>query len=325
MALSRSFIDYCIWGWDNLPRAVLMYYANFISSPEGYFHTVICNAQEFRNTTVNHDLHFISWDNPPKQHPHYLTMDDMPRMVEGNAPFARKFHKDDPVLDKIDAELLFRGPNMIVPGGCACRRMLYQLGIFCLKPLFRFLVFNPSANDVLLQPISSLSLLLLCSLLCSVGLTLLPVAIAARYFSIPESCGVPHLFAANVTLHRWLLPLLLQPQQPDLYFIDKTEHHFLCFLDTNEQPLAPFWTLCLQHQAAATLLAAPKSDPNADTTAASPRTNRCLSCPLPLPHSACGELVSYERQTNLMIEGGASESLRSHSRSLLPPGVSCWI
>ncbi|KAL0350937.1 UNVERIFIED_CONTAM: Beta-glucuronosyltransferase GlcAT14B [Sesamum radiatum] len=82
MALSRPFVDYCIWGWDNLPRTVLMYYANFISSPEGYFHTVVCNAQEFRNTTVNSDLHFISWDNPPKQHPHYLTLDDMQRMVE---------------------------------------------------------------------------------------------------------------------------------------------------------------------------------------------------------------------------------------------------
>ncbi|TKY50344.1 Xylosyltransferase 1 [Spatholobus suberectus] len=91
MALSKSFIDYCIWGWDNLPRTVLMYYSNFISSPEGYFHTVICNAQEFRNTTVNNDLHFIAWDNPPKQHPHYLTLDDMGRMVGSNAPFARKF------------------------------------------------------------------------------------------------------------------------------------------------------------------------------------------------------------------------------------------
>ncbi|GAB4827779.1 Beta-glucuronosyltransferase GlcAT14B [Ancistrocladus abbreviatus] len=117
MALSRPFIDYCIWGWDNLPRTVLMYYANFISSPEGYFHTVICNAQEFQNTTVNSDLHFISWDNPPKQHPHYLSVDDMLRMTESNAPFARKFHQDDPVLDKIDAELLFRGHGMPVPGG----------------------------------------------------------------------------------------------------------------------------------------------------------------------------------------------------------------
>lgn len=117
MALSRPFIDFCIWGWDNLPRTVLMYYANFISSPEGYFHTVICNAKEFQNTTVNNDLHFISWDNPPKQHPHYLTLDDMERMVASNAPFARKFHSDDPVLDKIDSELLFRGRGMPVPGG----------------------------------------------------------------------------------------------------------------------------------------------------------------------------------------------------------------
>ncbi|ONK74812.1 uncharacterized protein A4U43_C03F10390 [Asparagus officinalis] len=117
MALSRSFVDYCIWGWDNLPRTVLMYYANFISSPEGYFHTVICNAKEFRNTTINHDLHFIAWDNPPKQHPHYLTISDMSRMIDSNAPFARKFHRNDPVLDKIDAELLFRPPGMLVPGG----------------------------------------------------------------------------------------------------------------------------------------------------------------------------------------------------------------
>lgn len=117
MALSRSFIDYCIWGWDNLPRTVLMYYANFLSSPEGYFHTVICNAKEFQNTTVNHDLHFIAWDNPPKQHPHYLTIKDMSMMVDSNAPFARKFHMDDPVLDKIDTELLFRPPGMLLPGG----------------------------------------------------------------------------------------------------------------------------------------------------------------------------------------------------------------
>ncbi|KAL0431683.1 UNVERIFIED_CONTAM: Beta-glucuronosyltransferase GlcAT14B [Sesamum radiatum] len=117
MALSRPFIDYCIWGWDNLPRMALMYYTNFLSSPEGYFHTVICNAQEFSNTTVNSDLHFISWDNPPKQHPHYLYLKDMQRMVESNAPFARKFHHDDPVLDKIDSELLFRGKGMLVPGG----------------------------------------------------------------------------------------------------------------------------------------------------------------------------------------------------------------
>ncbi|XP_062212092.1 beta-glucuronosyltransferase GlcAT14B-like [Phragmites australis] len=117
MMLSRSFVEYLIWGWDNLPRTVLMYYANFISSPEGYFHTVACNADEFRNTTVNSDLHFIFWDNPPMQHPHYLTLDDWDRMVGSEAPFARKFLRDDPVLDKIDADILARGPDMVAPGG----------------------------------------------------------------------------------------------------------------------------------------------------------------------------------------------------------------
>ncbi|KAF8393227.1 hypothetical protein HHK36_021468 [Tetracentron sinense] len=117
MMLSRPFIEFCLWGWDNLPRTVLMYYANFLSSPEGYFHTVICNADEFRNTTVNHDLHFISWDNPPKQHPHFLTVDDYKRMIDSNAPFARKFGRNDPVLDKIDTEILGRAADGFVPGG----------------------------------------------------------------------------------------------------------------------------------------------------------------------------------------------------------------
>ncbi|KAF9615724.1 hypothetical protein IFM89_026139 [Coptis chinensis] len=117
MMLSRPFVEFCIWGWDNLPRIVLMYYANFLSSPEGYFHTVICNANEFRNTTVSHDLHFISWDNPPKQHPHFLTVNDYQRMIESNAPFARKFGSNETVLDKIDSELLDRAPNGFVPGG----------------------------------------------------------------------------------------------------------------------------------------------------------------------------------------------------------------
>ncbi|NP_001353095.1 Beta-glucuronosyltransferase GlcAT14A [Zea mays] len=117
MVLSRAFVEYLIWGWDNLPRTVLMYYANFISSPEGYFHTVACNADGFRNTTVNSDLHFISWDNPPMQHPHQLTVGDWDRMLGSGAPFARKFRRDDPVLDRIDADILARGPGTVAPGG----------------------------------------------------------------------------------------------------------------------------------------------------------------------------------------------------------------
>lgn len=117
VALTRSFMDYCNAGWDNLPRTVLMYYANFVSSPEGYFHTVLCNSEEFRNTTVNHDLHFIAWDNPPKQHPLSLTLDFFHAMSTSGAAFARKFARDDPVLDKIDQELLRRPKNKFSPGG----------------------------------------------------------------------------------------------------------------------------------------------------------------------------------------------------------------
>lgn len=113
--LTRSFVEYCIWGWDNLPRTILMYYANFVSSPEGYFHTVICNTEEFRNTAISHDLHYIAWDSPPKQHPKSLTIKDFDNMVNSSAPFARKFAKDDPALDRIDRELL-RRTNRFAPG-----------------------------------------------------------------------------------------------------------------------------------------------------------------------------------------------------------------
>ncbi|KAF8391341.1 hypothetical protein HHK36_023645 [Tetracentron sinense] len=117
MVLSRSFVEYCIWGWDNLPRTLLMYYTNFLSSPEGYFQTVICNVPEFANTTVNHDMHYIAWDIPPKQHPHSLSLNDTNMMIGSNTPFARKFRQDDPVLDKIDKELLRRANGSFTPGG----------------------------------------------------------------------------------------------------------------------------------------------------------------------------------------------------------------
>ncbi|CAO2820478.1 unnamed protein product [Amaranthus hypochondriacus] len=104
--LSRSFSEYCIMGWENLPRTLLLYYTNFVSSPEGYFQTLICNSPEYKNTTINHDLHYITWDNPPRQHPRSLTLKDYRKMVLSNRPFARKFKKNDRVLDKVDRELL---------------------------------------------------------------------------------------------------------------------------------------------------------------------------------------------------------------------------
>ncbi|KAI3960945.1 hypothetical protein MKW98_019146 [Papaver atlanticum] len=117
VVLTRSFLEFTVLGWDNLPRTLLMYYTNFLSSPEGYFHTVICNSKDYQNTTVNHDLHYIMWDNPPKQHPLTLTSQHFDGMVESGSPFARKFAKDDPVLDRIDKELLKRSDGLFTPGG----------------------------------------------------------------------------------------------------------------------------------------------------------------------------------------------------------------
>ncbi|GER43153.1 Core-2/I-branching beta-1,6-N-acetylglucosaminyltransferase family protein [Striga asiatica] len=116
VVLTRSFVEYCIWGWDSLPRTALMYYTNFVSSPEGYFHTVICNSPDFRATAVSHDLHYISWDNPPKQHPRTLSVKDFDQMVNSSSAFARKFRADDSVLDKIDRELLGRQAGRFAPG-----------------------------------------------------------------------------------------------------------------------------------------------------------------------------------------------------------------
>ncbi|CAI9756604.1 unnamed protein product [Fraxinus pennsylvanica] len=115
--LSRSFAEYCVVGWDNLPRTLLLYYTNFVSSPEGYFQTVICNSEDYKNTTVNHDLHYITWDNPPKQHPRSLGLRDYRKLVLNNRPFARKFKKNDVVLNKIDRELLKRGSRQFAYGG----------------------------------------------------------------------------------------------------------------------------------------------------------------------------------------------------------------
>ncbi|XP_061360672.1 beta-glucuronosyltransferase GlcAT14C [Gastrolobium bilobum] len=117
VVLTKSFLEFCVWGWDNLPRTLLMYYTNFLSSPEGYFHTVMCNHKDYQNTTINHDLRYMRWDNPPKQHPVFLNLEHFDDMVESGAPFARKFTKDDPVLNKIDKELLRRSDGHFTPGG----------------------------------------------------------------------------------------------------------------------------------------------------------------------------------------------------------------
>ncbi|KAF4375652.1 hypothetical protein F8388_014374 [Cannabis sativa] len=123
VTLSRSFLEFCILGWDNLPRTMLMYFTNVILSQEGYFHSVICNSPEFKNTTVNNDLRYMIWDSPPRMEPHFLNVSDFDQMVQSGAAFARQFAKDDPVLNLIDEKILKRGLNRPSPGAwCSGRR-----------------------------------------------------------------------------------------------------------------------------------------------------------------------------------------------------------
>ncbi|KAL6969921.1 hypothetical protein U1Q18_029630 [Sarracenia purpurea var. burkii] len=114
--LSRGFLEFCILGWVNLPRTLLMYFNNAVLPQEVYFHSVICNSPEFKNTTVNSDLRYMIWDNPPKMEPIFLNTSDYDQMVQSGAAFARQFHKDDPVLDIFDEKILKRGRNQAVPG-----------------------------------------------------------------------------------------------------------------------------------------------------------------------------------------------------------------
>lgn len=116
VVLSRSFLEFCIFGWDNLPRTLLMYFNNVVLSQEVYFHTVICNSQEFKNTTVNADLRYFVWDEPPKMEPHVLSTSDYEEMVKSGAAFARQFEKDGAVLGMIDRNILKRGHNRATPG-----------------------------------------------------------------------------------------------------------------------------------------------------------------------------------------------------------------
>ncbi|KAJ4963712.1 hypothetical protein NE237_023651 [Protea cynaroides] len=114
--LSRDFMDYCVYGWDNLPRKLLMYFTNVAYPLESYFHTVLCNSPEFQNTTVNNDLRFIEWYNPSDMERNFLNLSHYKKMVQSGSVFARPFQEGSLVLQKVDEIILKRRPDGVVPG-----------------------------------------------------------------------------------------------------------------------------------------------------------------------------------------------------------------
>ncbi|XP_043712282.1 beta-glucuronosyltransferase GlcAT14A-like [Telopea speciosissima] len=114
--LSRAFMDYCIQGWDNLPRKLLMYFTNVAYPLESYFHTVLCNSPEFQNTSVNNDLRFIEWSNHSDMELNFLNLSHYERMVLSGSIFARPFQEGNLVLQKVDEIILQCRPDGFVPG-----------------------------------------------------------------------------------------------------------------------------------------------------------------------------------------------------------------
>ncbi|PIN03222.1 Branching enzyme [Handroanthus impetiginosus] len=113
--LSRKFIEFCILGTDNLPRTLLMYLSNTPASTSVYFPTVLCNSHQFNRTTINHSLRYTSLDS--RQQPFLLNSTNFNDLIHDGRAFASPFSPNDPVLDRIDQELLQRNPGKPVPGG----------------------------------------------------------------------------------------------------------------------------------------------------------------------------------------------------------------
>ncbi|KAF7026921.1 hypothetical protein CFC21_039010 [Triticum aestivum] len=122
----KFFTEYCIFGWENLPRTLLMYFTNVMLPLEGYFHSVACNS-DFRNFTVNNDLRYVAWDDPPQMEPRFLNITHYEEIVESGVPFARKFREKEYLLDKIDEKILQRWRHRPVPGAwCTGRKRWFS-------------------------------------------------------------------------------------------------------------------------------------------------------------------------------------------------------
>ncbi|KAI3961661.1 hypothetical protein MKX01_021959 [Papaver californicum] len=115
MILTRDFMAYCVHGWDNLPRTLLMYFANSASPIESYFHTVLCNSDEFQNTTVNNNLRYTMM-NSERQEPDELNLSHYKKISDSGLAFAGSFSEANPLLQKLDKYILNRPSNKLVPG-----------------------------------------------------------------------------------------------------------------------------------------------------------------------------------------------------------------
>ncbi|KAM1216588.1 hypothetical protein ACFX2J_012854 [Malus domestica] len=115
--LSRNFIEFCVVGIENLPRTLLMYFSNTPSALSNYFPTILCNSQQFNKTIINHNLVYANSDTPPREKPQPISSTGYDAMIQHGAAFATGLQLDDPILDRVDREVLKRRRGKVVPGG----------------------------------------------------------------------------------------------------------------------------------------------------------------------------------------------------------------
>ncbi|KAF9612969.1 hypothetical protein IFM89_004672 [Coptis chinensis] len=113
---TRSFMEHCINGWDNLPRTLLMYFTNAVNPLEYYFHTILCNSPHFQNTSINSNLRYLTQDNHRNMEPQFLDLSQYKNMLGSRSAFAGQFKEWDLVLKKLDEDILKRVPDGLVAG-----------------------------------------------------------------------------------------------------------------------------------------------------------------------------------------------------------------
>lgn len=104
--LNRNFVEFCILCTYNFPRILLMYLTSIPSSLSNYLLIILCNFHQFNRTIISHNLLHIALDKSSKRNDVY-----------SGQVFGSQFQYDDPVLDRIDVEILNRNPGQVVPGG----------------------------------------------------------------------------------------------------------------------------------------------------------------------------------------------------------------
>ncbi|XVF50434.1 hypothetical protein PTKIN_Ptkin04bG0099700 [Pterospermum kingtungense] len=74
-------------------------------------------SDQFKSTVINHNLQYIAFNKSSMKKPPPMNSAEFDAMIQSGAAFATEFQFDDPVLDRIDQEILKRSPGKVVPGG----------------------------------------------------------------------------------------------------------------------------------------------------------------------------------------------------------------